>query len=173
MPLNTKSTIGSLLWLVGYLVAIVCLFIAIILKHNKKTQEFFDYFIAIIMMFVLIGELYNHYNKDIFMYNIDTFNGKISTNNEVILIKSSKCESCNAFIKSNVWDVISKTFINKLSFVTYDTSENETEIKNLLGDMLPELTHVPCIFIKSYIGLYKYEDNIYDINNLSKVLSML
>ena len=33
---NSKSTIGSLLWLVGYLVAIVCLFLAIILKHNKK-----------------------------------------------------------------------------------------------------------------------------------------
>ena len=48
---NSKSTIGSLLWLVGYLVAIVCLFLAIILKHNKKTQDFFDYFVAIILMF--------------------------------------------------------------------------------------------------------------------------
>ena len=60
-----------------------------------------------------------------------------------------------------------------MSFKIYDTKENETEIKTLFGDMLPELTHVPCIFIKSTLGLYKYEDNIYDINNLNKVLSML
>ena len=173
MPLDTKSTVGSLLWLVGYLVAIVCLFIAIILKHNKKTQDFFDYFIAIILMFILIGEVYNHYNKDIFMHSIDTFSGKLSSNDEVILIKSSQCESCHAFLNSNVWDIISKKFMHKLSFLIYDTNENQSEIKTLLGDMLPELTHVPCIFIKSNLGLYKYEDNIYDINNLNKVLSMM
>ena len=122
-------------------------------------------------MFILIGEVYNHYNKDIFMHSIDTFSN--STNDEIILIKSSQCESCHAFINSNVWDIISKKFMHKMSFKIYDTKENETEIKTLFGDMLPELTHVPCIFIKSTLGLYKYEDNIYDINNLNKVLSML
>ena len=170
---NSKSTIGSLLWLVGYLVAIVCLFLAIILKHNKKTQDFFDYFVAIILMFILIGEVYNHYNKDIFGYNIDTFSTTYSPSNEIILIKSNECESCHSFISSGVWDILSQKFMHKMTFIVYDTSVNKNEIQTLLGDMLSEFTHVPCIFIKSASGVYKYEDNIYDINNLSKVLSML
>ena len=109
-------------------------------------------------MFILIGEVYNHYNKDIFGYNIDTFSTTYSTCNEITLVKSNECESCHSFINSGVWDIFSKLFMHTMSFIVYDTSVNKNEIQTLLGDLLSKFTHVPCIFIKSASSVYKYED---------------
>ena len=101
MPNKTKhqETVVSLVWFIGHIVAVICLFIALFLKHNRQ-QDLFDYIVIAVLLFVLSEEISKN-KQGLFLENFSETGVRI----RVVLITSQSCESCKEYLDQGVWDV--------------------------------------------------------------------
>ena len=86
-----QETVVPLMWFIGHIVAVICLFLALFLKHNRQ-QDLFDYIVIAVLLFVLSEEISKN-KHGIFHENFTEAGVRI----RVVLITSQSCEGCKEY----------------------------------------------------------------------------
>ena len=164
-----QEAVVPLVWFIGHIVAVICLFIALFLKHNRQ-QDLFDYIIIAVLLFVLSEEITK--NKNGLFHENFTETG---ARTRVVLITSPSCESCKECMKRGVWDDLKNYFkaSSKYTFQQYDMSEDEQDIKAFLGSNITKLNNVPSIFFETQENVFKYNEDVYDLKHMIEILQQL
>ena len=173
----------SLVFMIIYMICILLLFTAFVLKLLKKNTTF-DYILFIVVFIVVLIDAYKSIRKYLNYtdaFTTDTFTTDAFTTDsppppfEVVLVTSEQCECCQDYLKSGKWEqVVSGTgHGDRFRFINVDIRTKKESIKSLLNIDPEKIEYVPSVFIKTDSGVFSYEDDVFDSTNMIKVLKEL
>ena len=132
----------------------------------------FDYFLLVVIICLLFIDGYKAYLK--YFKNIDTFeNFSTFSPIEVILLITEKCHLCHDYLNSGEWEKIQHKYISSdIKFTHIDISKSSKKlIQSIVKMDVSDIAFVPTIYIKTKEGVFLYDDDIYDIDNVINVLN--
>ena len=166
---NTKP----LIFLIIYLLCLIVLFAAFLFKLYNF-HSVFDYFVLVVIICLLLIDGYKAYLK--YFKNVDTFeNFNKFSPIEVILLTTEKCQFCRDYLNSGEWEKIQQKYISSdIKFTHIDISKSSKKLTQSIVEIdVSDIAFVPTIYIKTKEGVFFYDDDIHDTDNVINVLNEL
>ena len=161
-----------------YLIAAVIVLTALITRQYNSVIVT-DALLLTVHSAVLILESYKHLGEYVLKTEHFTDVASPKSKLEVILIKAEWCAACNMYLSSGIWkeimDAMKETVTSsELTFSVYDLDTSDPQILNsLLHIDSKTIPYVPIIYIRTPEGIFQYNDNIYNADNMIHLLNEL